>query len=82
VVCESENAFVPIAVMVKRYDGATYLFTVAMREGTTTVSFKIKDVTGKGHIEVIGEDRSMVCENGVFKDRFAPWGVHVYRLRM
>jgi hypothetical protein len=35
----SENAAVPVAIMVKRHENATYLFAVGMRNSTTTATF-------------------------------------------
>ncbi len=32
-------------------------------------------------VTVLGEERSLPLEGGVWRDRFAPWEVHVYRLR-
>lgn len=76
----SENEDVPIAVMAKRYKGTTYLFAVGMRNGRTTASFKIYNLTGRKDVEVIDENRIILSNNGVFKDKFEPWDVHLYRI--
>ena len=44
-IVKSDNAEVPIALMLKQYKGATYLFAVGMRDGATTAAFKLGDVT-------------------------------------
>jgi len=78
-----EDAAVPVAAMVKQHQGSVFLFAVAMRDGTTTATFNLGlAVGGKtvGKVEVLGENRTLEHRNGIFKDRFAPWDVHIYRL--
>jgi hypothetical protein len=76
----SENSDVPIAMMVKRQKGATYLFALGMRDGVTTATFTLEGTNGEKVVEVLGEDRTMAAKNGSFSDRFGPWDVHLYRL--
>lgn len=76
----STNAAVPVATLVKRHEGATYLFTVAMRNGETSATFKLAGVSGEKTVEVIGENRTLLAKKGNFTDRFGPWEVHLYRL--
>jgi hypothetical protein len=76
----SDNSEVPIAMMVKRHNGATYLFAVAMRDGKTEATFTLGGVNGASAVEVLGEDRTLSAKNGSFSDRFGPWDVHLYRL--
>jgi len=76
----SENEQVPIAVMTKRYGGATYIFAVAMREGQTTGRFSVKGLKGEHTVQVLGEDRKIVAKDGIFTDGFESWGVHLYRV--
>ena len=78
---KSQNPAVPIAFMVRRHDGATYLFAVAMRAGETTVTFKLNGLEGIKPVEVIGENRNLSATNGVFTDRFQSWDVHLYRVK-
>ncbi|UCG59385.1 MAG: hypothetical protein JSU70_07705 [Phycisphaerales bacterium] len=75
-----DNQNVPVATMVKRHGHATYVFAVAMRKGTTEATFKMRDMRGATRIEVLGEDRRLSPEDGVFKDRFDEWDVHLYRI--
>ncbi|MEK7996465.1 MAG: hypothetical protein AAB403_21910, partial [Planctomycetota bacterium] len=77
----SDNTAVPIATMVKKHGGATYLFAVAMRSGQTSATFTIQGLEGEKPVEVLGEDRTLTSKNGVFQDRFAPWDVHLYRVQ-
>ena len=77
VTVESSNADVPIASMVKRCDGALWLFAVAMRPGATTATFNVPAGT---RAEVLGENRHLEIRDGKFQDPFAPYAVHLYRL--
>ena len=76
----SSDALVPVDVMVKRDHVATYVFAVAMRNHPTTATFKCKQ-PGAVKAEVLGENRTLDLTNGVFTDAFAPYAVHLYRLR-
>jgi hypothetical protein len=71
---------VPVAVMVKRYEGATYLFAVAMREGRTRAHFTVSGLSGNQEAEVLGESRRLAVKDGAFEDGFRPWNVHLYRI--
>jgi hypothetical protein len=76
----STNADVPVAAMVKRHNGATYLFAVAMRNGETQATFTLAGITGEKTVEVIGENRTLLVKDGSFTNHFAPWEVHLYRV--
>ncbi|NLC59539.1 MAG: hypothetical protein GX774_22095 [Armatimonadetes bacterium] len=77
----SSAADVPIGHLVKRHGGATYLFTVAMRNAPTTGTFRVRGLPARAKAEVIGEDRSLPVTNGRFTDEFKPYDVHLYRIR-
>jgi hypothetical protein len=81
VTVESTNAAVTVATMVKRHEGATYVFAAAMREGETTATFTLRGIAGSPTAEVLGEQRTLVAKKGSFTDHFAPWEVHLYRVR-
>jgi len=76
----SENKDVPVAVMAKRHEGATYLFAVGMRDGKTNAKFTVRGLEGKRTVEVLGEERTIISKDGVFKDSFEAWDVHLYRI--
>ena len=76
----SEKEDVPLAVMTKRHGGATYLFAVGMRNGRTNATFTVQGLAGEKNVEVLGENRTILSNNGVFKDKFEPWDVHLYRI--
>ena len=80
VIAKPENAEVPVDLMVKQYNGATYLFAVGMRDGATTAAFRLGNVTEGKAVEVLGEKRTVVANGGSFNDHFDPWDVHLYRL--
>jgi hypothetical protein len=76
----SENEDVPVAVMAKSHQNVTYLFAVGMRNGRTNTTFTVHGLTEEKDVEVLGESRTIISENGVFKDGFEPWDVHLYRI--
>jgi hypothetical protein len=76
----SGNAKVPLAVMMKKYKGARYLFAVGMRNGETTAAFTLQGLKGENTVEVLGENRTIPSKDGLFKDGFGPWDVHLYRI--
>jgi len=75
-----EDSNVPVAILTKRHEGATYLFAVAMREGRTRARLTIQGLSGDQQVEVLGESRSLTARNGAFDDDFKPWDVHLYRI--
>ena len=77
----TDEGFTLAEAMVKRHEGATYVFAVGMRDGATTARFEVAGVPGAARVEVLGEDRTLAVNGGVFEDRFEPWGVHLYRIR-
>jgi hypothetical protein len=76
----SSNSNVPVAAMVKRHNGSVYVFAVAMRKGATKATFQIQGIQGRQTLEVLGEDRTLDIQDGVFHDDFGLWGVHLYRV--
>jgi hypothetical protein len=82
----------PIAHMVKRHNGATYIFAAAMRNQPTRATFKIgassfqsrareQAVPSKASAaEVLGESRRAQIRDGEFADDFQPYDVHLYQI--
>jgi hypothetical protein len=64
----SSAASVPVEAMVKRWDGATYVFAVGMRDGATTATFTVSGLTGRAKAEVLGENRTVEVRDGVFTE--------------
>jgi hypothetical protein len=77
----SSDPTVPVALLCKRHDGATYLFVVSMRGVPITASITLAGVKGNGNVEVIGENRNVSAFGGNFTDKFDGYGVHVYRMK-
>jgi hypothetical protein len=80
VAVHTEDSAVPVAAMLKRREGARYLFAVAMRNASTSATFKLQDVPGDNSVEVLGEHRTLAAHDGQFSDRFLPWAAHLYRM--
>jgi hypothetical protein len=75
----STNPAVPIDTMVKRYGGATYVFAIGGRAGSTTATFTVQGVGTTA--QVVGEGRSISMVNGRFSDSFtADYQVHIYQV--
>jgi hypothetical protein len=72
---------VPVAATARRHDGATYVFAAGMRAQATTVRFRLEGLPSVAEAEVLGEQRILAVKNGRFEDDFAPYGVHLYRIR-
>jgi hypothetical protein len=72
---------VPIAAMVKRHDGAIYLFAVGMRNAPTRGTFTVRGLPARAKAEVLGEGRSLIINEGRFEDEFQPYDVHLYKIR-
>jgi hypothetical protein len=73
----SSNGNVPIDIMARQYNGSTYIFSVAMRNGSTTGTFTVPSGSS---VEVIGEGRTIPITNGKFSDNFGGYGVHLYKI--
>lgn len=71
------NPEIPVSIMTKREGKANYIFAVAMRDGSTEATFRVK--SGKT-VEVIGEGRSIEIKRKKFTDHFSSYGVHLYRI--
>lgn len=77
----SRNPEVPVHTITKRYEGAIYLFAVAMQNAPTRATFQIKDLPRRAKAEVLGEKRDIAVINGRFEDDFQPYDVHLYRIK-
>lgn len=76
----SSSSAVPIAVMAKRHAGAVYIFAVCMRAAETTATFTVKGLKDAAEVKVLGEDKKIDARDGIFKDNFKPWDVHLYQI--
>ncbi len=76
----SSDPKVPIAVMCKRFEGATYVFAVCMRNQPARATVELSGVHTDVDVRVLGEDRHVTLRDGRFADDFQPYGVHLYRM--
>ena len=79
-IVSSSNQDVPIAFVVKRHDGASYVFAVSMRDGETTARFQLPD-KADAKVEVLDEARSLDAKAGAWTDRFVGYQAHLYRIK-
>ena len=75
-----DNSAAPVATMVKKHAGATYVLAVAMRGDTTAATFTLKGLEGNKKVEVLAESRAITSQDGVFADSFGRWDVRLYRI--
>jgi hypothetical protein len=78
----SSSSQVPIDMMVKRQQGAIYLFAVGMRNAATTGSFSLPALPSEAQVQVLDEDRTLVARNGKFTDAFKAYDVHLYQIKL
>jgi hypothetical protein len=77
----------PVATMVKRHGGATYLFAVRMEDRPAKALFHLSALSGSAAVEVLGEERTLPTSNledpfsPYFEDTFDPYEVHLYRFQ-
>src|SRR5205814_9928912 len=80
VIVASSDTSIPVDTMLKRSDGATYVFAAEMRSGSTTATFTLRDFPATAAAQAIGENRTIDVKAGVFKDDFSSYGVHLYKI--
>lgn len=66
-----------VTVMVKRREGAVYVFAASDQPGPARVTFDLAGVRGKG--EVLWERRTIDATDGRFQDAFDGYEAHVYK---
>jgi len=67
-----------ISFLLKRHDGAAYLFAVNSADAPVKARFAVK---GEHAVEALFEDRTFKTVDGEgLVDTFEPFGVHIYRL--
>jgi hypothetical protein len=78
----SSDSNVPVDMLIKRLNTATYLFAVAMRGSPTHATFSgLTNVRAGAVAEVIGENRTITLSANSFQDDFAGWSVHLYKIQ-
>jgi hypothetical protein len=79
VIVTSGKANAPIAAIMKRAGGDTFVFAVNLGSEPTTGAFVARG-TGDASIEVLDESRTVALTNGRLSDEFDPYAVHLYKL--
>jgi len=77
----SSSPRTPVHAILKQSEQGTYLFAVAMYREETTAEFHVAGLAGQGTAVVLGEGREVEVRDGRFSDRFAGYGVHLYRVK-
>jgi len=75
----SSNTEVPIDILARKSQGATYVFAVAMRNAASTGAFTLGGKSAH-QAEVLGENRRVEVKDGRLTDSFAPFAVHLYKI--
>ncbi len=73
----SSRSDIPVIFMTKQHEGKTYLFVASMREGETTVRFKMPG-TNNFKVNVFHENRSIAAVEGKWSDEFKNYQTHIY----
>ncbi|MFB3786217.1 MAG: hypothetical protein ACE15F_07590 [bacterium] len=68
----------PVAAMVKRHAGKTYIFAVGMRNTATQAVFTFMKAPAGARVEVLDENRQIPLREGAFEDSFAPYDARIY----
>jgi hypothetical protein len=76
----SSNPAVPVAVMLKEWGGALYLFAAAMRDGSARATFSLTGMAGPAEASAYGEQRTLPLRGGTVEDDFGPYDVRIYRI--
>jgi len=71
-----------IAVAVRKYQGAIYLFAVRMEASPAKGTFQLTGMSREATARVIGENRTIRVHDGRFEDDFSPHAVHLYKIPM
>jgi hypothetical protein len=75
------GAEAPVAWMMKRLDGAVYVFAANMRDCKGRGGIRDEALRAGMTAEVLGEGRSVKVGDGRLEDDFEPYAVHLYRIR-
>ena len=81
VTVRSSSGGVPVEATARRHGGAVHVFAVGMRDGKARARFTLAGLRGGAKAEVIDEGRTLDVKDGVFRDQFAAWDVHLYKIR-
>lgn len=69
-----------VDAMLKYYEGTPYIFAATHSGAPDQVRFSLPGLKNGQIVEAIGENRTITVSDGAFKDDFAQWDVHLYRI--
>ena len=70
-----------VTVLTRFYQDQLYFFTINGQETTLNATFTLDGLENPdSEVEVIGENRSITCSNGLFTDSFSAYEIHRYRI--
>ena len=78
---QTDNTNAPVDILVKHYQGSTYIFAAEMRDATAKATFTVPGLKPGLGVSVIDESRGFVSSDRTFTDTFTPWDVHIYRIK-
>lgn len=71
---------IPVSILARKTKDAVYLFAVNMRGNPAKATFTTGGISKDAKVEVVDESRTIQTADGSWKDDFAEWGVHIYRI--
>jgi hypothetical protein len=74
------SSSVPVHAVLKRVGAERYVFAAGMADGATTATFDLRGLSKGARVEVLGEGRDLVAQDGAIEDDFEPYAVHLYRI--
>ena len=66
-----------VDILVKEFEGKTYIFAVNMRNKEEKVNFTVAGLKKNSTITA-NENRKIIPGEGIFEDTFSPYGVNIY----
>jgi hypothetical protein len=71
---------IPVAILARQGKEALFVFAVNMRGEPANASLTAAGIPKDAKVEVVDEGRTIPSAEGSWKDDFAPWAVHIYRI--
>jgi hypothetical protein len=71
---------IPVAILARQSKDALFVFAVNMRGDPAKATLTAAGIPKDAKVEVVDESRSIPSADGSWKDDFAPWAVHIYRI--
>jgi hypothetical protein len=78
---QTDDPKAPVDIMVKSYQGSTYLFATEMRDAKANATFTVPGLKLGSTVTVLDENRTIDVKDTTFSDTFGPWDVHIYQIK-